>query len=166
MGEATSTLRRSSLLKLLAKSVAVCVIGGAVFGSTAWALIMAGSTGNTEVLSALPVLPFYALPITVPFGTLAGVVGALIGWQAQGAAWRPATKTGWVSLGAAAGLLLGAAAPIFLTILGFSILKTDEILFWTGTGGATGAVCGGLLAAWAATDMEFEVRGRPTTRCS
>src|SRR5687768_503419 len=99
---------------VLAKSVAVCVALGATIGAVAWLAIAAMVDGDAGPLRYLPVIAFYALPIAVPFGALAGVIGALAlvavsRWK------RPAPgRTAWLSIGMVVGLAVGATCPAFL----------------------------------------------------
>jgi len=150
--------------RLIAKSVAVCVFGGALFGSVAWILIMSVGTQSVYGVALLPFLPLFALPITLVLGSIAAPLGAWAIWRVQGSRWQPKTLVRWVLLGAALGLVLGAVLPLLLRLAGLGLVERDYLLVWTLTGATAGTGCGTLLAHWTAKDVFRGTRGRPTTR--
>jgi peptidoglycan biosynthesis protein MviN/MurJ (putative lipid II flippase) len=148
--------RVTSFGSLAAKSVAVCIFGGAVFGAIAWVLIISIGTSSTDGILVLPFLPFYALPITIPLGAIAGVLGAVLIWMIRRNAWRPSSRRLWIALGGAVGFLLGASAPACLRLVGFAFHEMDQILIWAGTGAGAGGACGALLAWLTAGDLRVK----------
>jgi hypothetical protein len=128
------------------KAVAVCVGGGAVVGAATWSLVGAVVERDIERLAFVPVIAFYALPITIPFGIVSGLVAAAIVNAISRGEYKLVGRDAWVRVGTVAGACLGAACPLFMAMAGFGVRSAEDAFLWGGVGGAGGAACGGIVA--------------------
>jgi hypothetical protein len=148
---------------LLAKSLIVCVVGGAFFGALfAVGLEVAASyspatlsyanslvdLANAAVILVLAVA--WAMLLVLPVALPAGGIAAGLIWYLRGLPWRPHRGT-WLLLGIAAGMGVAAA----LAALATELLQEGAPLFWVST--ATGGACGAVLA-WLEWPLQKRVR--------
>jgi hypothetical protein len=162
---------------LLAKSLAVCIIGGSFFAATialgcsSLSDSMRGGAGPIDGMSALRLLvdgstlvllaTVWGLLVTVPVGIPAGAIAAGLIWRVRGSSWEPSTRTSWTLLGSIGGLALAAVLGAPLSVLG--IAEIDALLPMSA---GTGAACGALLAWIVSPALIEQRRGRITTNCT
>jgi hypothetical protein len=125
----------------------VCITAGSVIGAAGFACLALAAGAGPDVVRGFPILVLYTLPITIPFGTLAGVVAAFAIARLGTGAFRDAVLARWLRSGSLVGGALGSAAPAFVMLIGFGGASLIDWLFYLLTGGAAGAAAGGLLGA-------------------
>ena len=59
-------------------SLAVCIVGGALFGTVAWLLLAVIAEKSLMPLVSFPVILIYAMPVAIPFGTVAAVIATIL----------------------------------------------------------------------------------------
>ena len=153
---------------LLLECCAVCIALGSLVGGigVGFGMEFANALGVTPYkespslrdLLMSPAMAFFALPITIPFGSFCGVAAAVVVLNIAGWDVHPIGKTKLTLIGAATGFLFGICCPMLLIALGF---QKDR--YFVAIIGALGAVAGAIagavigLIAWS----EFQ---RPKTR--
>jgi hypothetical protein len=145
---------------LLAKCCGVCIVVGSLVGGIGVGLVMelAGTIGITpykeppslrNVLMS-PLMAFFALPMTGPFGGLSGALATLVVLTISRCNIHPMRRAALVLLGAATGFLLGILFPMFLhRVLGFSN-DPRSMAILASLGAAAAATSGALIGriAW------------------
>jgi hypothetical protein len=94
-------------------SLGVCILGGALFGTAAWLLLAVVAEKSLMPLISFPVIVIYAMPVAIPFGSVAAVVATIVFKILSLPRWRPPSKGAWICTGSAVGLILGEYFPSF-----------------------------------------------------
>jgi len=137
---------------LILKCCAVCIVLGSLVGGIGVGLGMefAGALGVTPYkespslrnLLMSPAMAFFALPMTIPFGSFCGVAASVVVLNISYWDVHPIGKTKLALIGAATGFLFGICCPMFLVALGF---QRDR--YFVAIIGALGAVAGAIAGA-------------------
>ena len=126
-------------------SLIVCIVGGALFGTIGWLLLAVIAEASLMPLISLPVVFISAMPIVIPFGTVAAVIAALLFKVLSLPSWRSFCKGVWIFTGSAVGGILGGTFPFFLTLIGFGPDYPSGPLNLAGVGAVAGIGCGFIL---------------------
>jgi len=173
-GEGNGTTRTTSrFAALLARSILVCVLGGAFFGALmTFGLDLlsgyrAGKLGPIDAsfvrrllldgTATLLVEVSWGVLLCIPLGIPAGAIAAGLIWWLRGSPWVPSSRTRWTLLGSISGLVIGAVGSP-LALIGFA-----EVGAVLPIAGGVGACCGALLAWIVSPELIEERRGRITT---
>lgn len=79
MSESTERTGREKFVRLLIKSIGICIFGGGFFGAFAWVLWMAVEGGDPWRLIYLPLIVLAAIiPTSLIIGTVYGLIAALL----------------------------------------------------------------------------------------
>lgn len=129
-------------------NLGVCILGGALFGTAAWLLLGVAAEKSLMPLISFPVVViYYALPVTIPFGTAAAVIATMLFKLLSLPRWRPSGKGAWICTGSVIGLLLGGTFPFFLVLIGFEADNPIWRFHWGGVGAVAGIACG-FIVGW------------------
>lgn len=136
--------------RLFLFNLVVCALFGPLIGLAAW-LVFAGNPPAIFSRDFAGGLLFvYALITGAPFGIVAAVVATLICSKLLRSKGRPTRAAGWLVLGGAAGLVVGALGPVFLLLTGWG--ADGSTLTWSlayaAIGGTAGAACGLLIGGY------------------
>jgi hypothetical protein len=94
---------------------------------------------SLKPLVSFPVVLIYAMPMAIPFGTVAAVFATILFNVLSLPSWRPSSKGAWIFIGSAVGLLLGGLFPFFLTLVGFGPDSPTWRLHWAIEGAVAGS---------------------------
>jgi hypothetical protein len=126
-------------------SLAVCIIGGALFGTVAWLLLAVIAEKNLMPLVSFPVVVISAMPVAIPFGTVAAVIATILFNVLSLSSWRSSGRAAWICIGSTVGLILGGIFPLFLILVGFGPDDPSWRFYWGSVGAAAGIGCGFIL---------------------
>ena len=98
-------------------SLLVCILGGAFFGTLAWLLLAVIAEKSLMPLISFPVMVIYAMPVAIPFGTVAAVIATILFRVLSLSSWRSSGRGAWICTGTTVGLILGGIFPFFLILL-------------------------------------------------
>ena len=126
-------------------SLIVCIVGGALFGTIGWLLLAVIAEESLKPLISFPVVLIYAMPVAIPFGTVAAVFATILFNVLSLPSWRSSSKGAWIFIGSAVGLALGGLFPFFLTLVGFGPDYPTWRLHWAIVGAVAGIGCGSIL---------------------
>jgi hypothetical protein len=126
-------------------SLVVCILGGALFGTLAWLLLAVIAEKSLMPLISFPVIVIYAMPVAIPFGTVAAVIATILFRILSLSSWRSSGKGAWICTGTAVGLILGGVFPFFLILLGFGPDDPSWRFHWGSVGAVAGIACGFIL---------------------
>jgi hypothetical protein len=96
-------------------------------------------------LISFPVVLISAMPVVIPFGTVAAVIATILFRILSLSSWRSSSRVAWICIGSAVGLILGGIFPVFLILLGFGPNDFDGAFHWGKVGAAAGTGCGFIL---------------------
>jgi hypothetical protein len=126
-------------------SLLVCILGGTLFGTVAWLLMAVIAQNNLMPLISFPIVLIYAMPVAIPFGTVAAVIATILFRILSLSSWRSSGKGVWICTGAAVGLILGGIFPFFLILLRFGPDDPIWRFYWGSIGAVAGSACGSIL---------------------
>lgn len=126
-------------------SLIVCIVGGALFGTMAWLLLAVIAEKSLMPLISFPVVFISAMPVAIPFGTVAAVIATILFNILSLPSWRSLSKGAWVCIGSTVGLTLGGIFPYFLSFVGFGPNDPSWRFYWGSVGAIAGIGCGFIL---------------------
>jgi len=156
----TSTAIRTGWL--FATCPLVCVAVGSVVGAAMFGAAGVARGAGADAIRAVPLLVVYSLPITVPFGTISGVLAAFVISVLGLSSLRGASFRRWLRAGVASGGAVGAVCPAFLALGGFGAAGLTGAAFSVVAGAVAGMVSGAIVSwlGW----REFGSQAQATVR--
>jgi hypothetical protein len=95
-------------------SLAVCILGGALFSAAALVIMYSVYTGNPASLVGLPVILIYTVPLAMAVGPVAAVIATVLFKLLKSSKWRPVKKVSWICVGSATGIVIGGMFPLLI----------------------------------------------------
>ena len=124
-------------------SLAVCIVVGALFGTVAWLLLAVIAEKSLMPLLSFPFILIFAMPLAIPFGTVAAVIATILFKILSVSSWRSSGRAAWICIGSSGGLILGGIFSFFLVLVGFG--PDDPSWLFYRVGAVAGTGCGFIL---------------------